>query len=263
LDKDEVRAQIDRAGLGHVKTELIAAGLPSIRLVPGVGRSHLGGAAELPREAAWPHRNDTPLSLIAQIFLDELAPYDPEALLPPRGSLAFFYDVEDQPWGFDPADGDGAAVVFIPDGSAMDERSAGESFPVLQLDARPEFTLPPEPGDFGLDEREQDAYFGVLGVLGDSKHRCLGNPDQIQADMRLEAQLVTNGLYVGDSTGYEDPRAEELAKGVAEWRLLLQVDSDEDREMFWGDDGRIYYWIREDDLRRRIFDAAWLILQCT
>jgi hypothetical protein len=31
----------------------------------------------------------------------------------------------------------------------------------------------------------------------------------------------------------------------------------------WGDVGRIYYWIREQDLRSRAFDAAWLILQCT
>jgi uncharacterized protein YwqG len=263
LDKDEVSAQLDRAGLGRVKTELLVAGLPSIRLVSGAGRSHLGGAAELPRETAWPQRNDRPLSLVAQLFLDEFAEFDPDALLPPRGSLAFFYDAEDQPWGFDPADGDGAAVVFVPEGSATDEQSAGESFTPLHLDARPEFTLPPEPDEFGLDERENDAYFDMLGVLNDTRHRCLGHPDQIQADMRLEAQLVTNGLYVGDPAGYEDPRAEELAKGVHAWRLLLQVDSDEDREMYWGDVGRIYYWIREADLRRGAFDATWLILQCT
>jgi uncharacterized protein YwqG len=242
---------------------LLAAGLPSIRLVPGSGRSHVGGDAELPPETEWPQRDGKPLALIAQLFLDELAPHDREALLPPRGSLAFFYDAEEQPWGFDPADRDGAAVVFVPHGSATEVRSAGEAFPPLQLDARPEFTLPPEASELGFDERERDAYFDLLGVLNDTRHRCLGHPDQIQGDMQLEAQLVTNGLYVGDETGYNDPRADELAQGAAAWRLLLQVDSDEDRGMYWGDVGRIYYWIREDDLRRGAFDAAWLILQCT
>jgi uncharacterized protein YwqG len=74
---------------------------------------------------------------------------------------------------------------------------------------------------------------------------------------------VSHGLYCGDETGYTDPRVEQLAAGAAAWRLLLQVDSDEDRGMYWGDVGRIYYWIREEDLRRGAFDAAWLILQCT
>ena len=31
----------------------------------------------------------------------------------------------------------------------------------------------------------------------------------------------------------------------------------------WGDLGRLYYWIREQDLRRQAFDASWLVLQCT
>jgi len=30
----------------------------------------------------------------------------------------------------------------------------------------------------------------------------------------------------------------------------------------WGDLGRIYYWIRDDDLAARRFDRSWLVLQC-
>lgn len=33
-------------------------------------------------------------------------------------------------------------------------------------------------------------------------HRIGGDPDVIQGDMYLECQLVTNGLYCDDSTGY-------------------------------------------------------------
>ena len=81
--------------------------------------------------------------------------------------------------------------------------------------------------------------------------------------MRLESQLVTNGIYVGDSSGYEDPRAGELESGADDWRLLFQLDSDEDRlGVMWGDVGRLYFWMREEDLRGRRFDAAWTILQC-
>jgi uncharacterized protein YwqG len=80
--------------------------------------------------------------------------------------------------------------------------------------------------------------------------------------MQLECQLVTHGLYCGDATGYRDPRAETLRPGAADWRLLLQIDSDEHAGMMWGDVGRIYYWMREEDLAAAAWDTAWLILQC-
>jgi uncharacterized protein YwqG len=32
--------------------------------------------------------------------------------------------------------------------------------------------------------------------------------------------------------------------------------------MMWGDAGRIYFWIRREDLLARDFDRSWLILQC-
>jgi len=54
----------------------------------------------------------------------------------------------------------------------------------------------------------------------------------------------------------------ELRAGRSDWRLLLQVASDDAPRMMWGDAGISYYWIRDEDLRERDFDRAWLILQC-
>jgi uncharacterized protein YwqG len=230
--------------------------------VPGSGRSHLGGTAELPAGTPRPS-----LALIAQLYLEELAPFDREGLLPRSGSIVFFYDDEEQPWGFDPADRDGASAVFVPDG-APTEATSDAQFHELLLEPIADLTVPPlgspqlEP--LGLNESEVDAYIDLLSDLeGELSDRCLGYPDEIQGDMQLEAQLVTHGIYVGDPSGYEGPRAEELAPGAADWRLLLQVDSHEEIGMCWGDLGRIYYWITEEDLRRGAFGASWLILQCT
>lgn len=95
----------------------------------------------------------------------------------------------------------------------------------------------------------------------ETTHQLLGNPDPIQNDMQLECQLVTNGVDCGgDYT--KDSRVGVLSAGAAKWRLLLQVDSDESIGMMWGDLGRLYYWIHEDDLRQRAWDHSWLILQC-
>ena len=94
-------------------------------------------------------------------------------------------------------------------------------------------------------------------------HKLLGHSENIQGDMELECQLVTNGLYCGDPSGYQDPRAAALIAGAADWVLLLQIDSDEDNcGMMWGDSGRIYLWIRREDLQARRFAQAHLILQC-
>ena len=48
----------------------------------------------------------------------------------------------------------------------------------------------------------------------------------------------------------------------ADWRLLLQVDSDENG-MTWGDVGRIYYGLPRQALAARDFSQTIAELQCT
>ncbi len=91
-----------------------------------------------------------------------------------------------------------------------------------------------------------------------------GYCDPVQgADMDLECQLVSNGLYCGDETGYKGKRFKELKAGRVEWTLLLQIDSDDDVDMMWEDCGILYFWIRESDLKAKNFDKVWMILQCS
>jgi uncharacterized protein YwqG len=80
--------------------------------------------------------------------------------------------------------------------------------------------------------------------------------------MQLEAALVTSGLYCGDATGYEDPRAQVVAASADEWQLLLQLDSDDRADLMWGDGGMLYFWIRAQDLAERRFEMVWMTLQC-
>ncbi len=51
---------------------------------------------------------------------------------------------------------------------------------------------------------------------------------------------------------------------LANWQLLLQLDTvrKDDFELMFGDCGRIYFYIRKDDLKARRFENVWLILQC-
>jgi uncharacterized protein YwqG len=73
--------------------------------------------------------------------------------------------------------------------------------------------------------------------------------------------LASNGVNTGGS-GEDDARRADLQEGITDWRLLLQIDSDDSLGTMWGDAGRIYFWIREQDLKNRDFAKVWLVLQC-
>ena len=94
-------------------------------------------------------------------------------------------------------------------------------------------------------------------------HEILTYPQLVQDDMRGECQLVTNGIYCGEPSAYDDPRAPGLLQNTSSWQLLLQIDTDEEGPgWMWGDAGRLYFWITLEDLAARRFEKCWLILQC-
>jgi uncharacterized protein YwqG len=80
--------------------------------------------------------------------------------------------------------------------------------------------------------------------------------------MEVECQLASNGVYLGDSKAWNDPQYDHLKTAAADWQLLLQVDSDDMLGTAWGADGRIYYWMRRQDLAIGDFDNTWLVRQC-
>ncbi|MBW3635503.1 MAG: DUF1963 domain-containing protein [Armatimonadetes bacterium] len=67
-----------------------------------VGASKFGGSPDVPAHFEWPTWNDTPLGFLAQINLEEVAPFDLENKLPKAGMLWFFVDFEDMPEGDHP-----------------------------------------------------------------------------------------------------------------------------------------------------------------
>jgi uncharacterized protein YwqG len=286
---DESLSQlIERFALARARAAILEASLPAVVLDlvadPPAGSaptSHLGGRALVPAGFAWPARRDRPLDFVLHVDLREASTFDGSGLLPRAGHLAFFYDLEEQPWGFDPADRDGSRVAFFEEGTALAPAASphrqhrlgarairfgrGLSVPSLgsaaheRLQAHAAFT-----------DAEADRYFELAEAVAElgrpvgarAVHQMLGHSRNVQGDMQLEAQLVSHGLYCGDETGYRDPRAAALGAGAADWLLLLQVDSDEDAGLAWGDAGTLYVWIRAEDLRTRRFDRTWTGLQC-
>jgi len=227
-----------------------------------------------------------PLHFLAQIDLEALSQslggHDAAKELPSSGFLYFFYEAEHGGWGYDPKIEKGFRTFYV-DNVAREQLTPAKPpanlatdgrYPSCTLSFRPTFVLPAEgddrfeemklPDDPAMSERYDALRSKLLASSDDDpRHLLLGHPDLVQNDMHLEVQLASNGMYVGDSSGYSDARAKALAAGAKDWVLLLQIDSDDDCPgWMWGDAGRLYFWIRKQDLSAKRFDKAWMVLQC-
>jgi hypothetical protein len=139
------------------------------------------------------------------------------------------------------------------------------SYPARPVRATWEATLPETiSADLPRQDPAAAAYYALLEEIIEPgrQHRMLGHPQPVKGDtMNLECQLVSSGIYCGNPSAYDDPRAASLRQGAADWILLLQVDSDNTIGWTWRDAGRLYFWIKKPDLAARRFDRVWTILQ--
>jgi uncharacterized protein YwqG len=242
-----------------------------------LGESKIGGCPHLPSDFVWPEFKNNPLAFLAQLDLANVTRYDFSKRLPESGMLYFFHEGGMDVWGSDPKDRDGFRVIHYdgdlsklnptppPDSNGEYQRLTFKPCKLTFENAKSypddEYLEMSGQAPFGDNEDFNEGFYEIVEEYRDGtspRHKLFGYPDLIQNEIFLEAQLVSNRLDWDD----EDPRAEDLEKGVSDWMLLFQLDTDEDAEMMWGDCGRLYFVIKKDDLKRRNFDATWAFLQC-
>jgi uncharacterized protein YwqG len=264
--------------LSRISRQIESAAKKSIRLLSEERSSdatnRLGGKPNLPKGFNWPTWREQPLAFVAQLDLATL-PQVPELPLPRTGSLSFFYEgVKTR----------GASVKITPGAvwsCTCKSRSAVSlcvpSPRILRITCASQVPQPLDlsvPGlqdqaleDLAMSTEEREAYYSFHTSLEESAagciHRIGGYPDCVQGDPKLEAHLVSQGLYCGDQSGYKTGKKGGLYSGAKDWELLLQVDSDDKAKMMWGDVGRIYFVIHKSALARRQFDKTWLVFQCS
>ncbi|MCW5822378.1 MAG: DUF1963 domain-containing protein [Cyanobacteria bacterium TGS_CYA1] len=240
-----------------------------------LGSSRMGGVvADVPESFEWPVWKNSEsnelhhLDFIAQINLNDIAKFEANKHLPPKGMLYFFYVIEDGPWGFDPKDKGSSRIFYYPGPVDSLQRrippiTMEETF-ACSLTFSEAWTVKNSLYGVETDDEDTEDIMNLIHQISEDalEHQMFGNPIVIQNEMEEECQLVTNGIYCGDGTGYGSEKAKELQPGIKDWKLLLQIDSDENPGWMWGDVGRIYFWIREADLEALEFDKAWMIFQC-
>jgi uncharacterized protein YwqG len=230
-----------------------------------------------------------PLAFIAQIDLGTIPQVDDS--LPNSGWFYFFYDRYSEPEGFRPSDRGCCRVIYAnPDRSTLSraeppsdmnrrhvaepcrvEASAELTLPYNLPDLIPNFKYSTAASTFENIEKtpEYAAFVRLCDELmpgGETgmTHRLFGYPNIVQNPMELECQMASKGVNWGRVGEDEFEKAKLLETGAADWRLLLQIDTDEEGPgWMWGDCGKIYFWIKQQDLKSLRFDDVWLILQCS
>ena len=232
--------------------------------------SKFGGAPAVPLSFKWPSFNDAPLAFLCQINCEELGAVYEDSPLPSQGMLLFFYDSTQSTSGLSPDEHVSWRVFYFEDVSVLEKSEFSPDdaiFPEYAINFEEDLSLPSW-GDTAYDKlgftTAEEEKYEVLHdrvYLASEPHRVFGYPDIIQDDMKLECELVTNGYDCGDPDNYEDAPIETMRDDAEDWRLLLQIDSDEDLDFEWGDMGRLYFWIKKDALTKRDFKSSWLFMQ--
>ncbi|HRQ88873.1 MAG TPA: YwqG family protein [Bacteroidia bacterium] len=228
-------------------------GSPSVADLCPIGCSKKGGFPDVCDDFEWPNYEGKHLSFLVQIeakhFLGEGA----------LGTLQFFWNKRN--WGGSIKD-DGSFRVLrsihpsirlkvVPE---TEHRKFGlfrrtHSPTIWKEEAlvfRDSFSLPSierlEKFGYNWDYDRDDLYHREAEALA-GFFRIGGFPFPIQSDdMEKDCERIRN---LG-------PRES--------WRLLLEIDSQSD--MMWGDGGKLYWFIRQDELDKQDFTKVWMHTQC-
>jgi uncharacterized protein YwqG len=295
MGSENLRARLMATGLGRLADEIIRVSMPSIRLdclratneaEPPLGGSRLGGAPDLPHGMSWPEWQDSPMAFIAQVNLAEIVTHDEQGHLPRAGLLSFFCAIDGTAAGVMPAlddpsswmvsyfDGDLATLVRLPNPPDLPELL---QFPACQASFSQELTLPNvesrEVLALGLTELERQAYVDVesgadIGYLPVMNHHLLGYPHCLGRSPFIAGYRKAYSIpdpYAIDLQGTPEGLQRKLTdlqhKAEKEWRLLLQVYSNEEAEMDFGGGGVLHFCIPKEALARRDFSQVWVEMQ--
>ncbi len=235
------------------------------------GSSRIGGTPDLPEEISWPaDNNGNYLSFIAQLDLSEIKPFDTHQVLPDTGYLYFFFDANQAMGGYSMEEKHLFRVIYY-NGAEQDLRfpdfpeSLDESaqFSPCALSCETAISMPYKWGKaFAFLSSEEKDTYGQQIWKDAEINKTLGHADILQGEMEEFCQIVTHKEFTGDFSKFSGPEYPTLKEDAKDWLLLLQIDSNQENAgMMWADLGRLYFWIRKQDLEKKNFDNCWCVLQ--
>jgi uncharacterized protein YwqG len=236
----------------------------------------IGGQPLADKNFEWPKWNGQSLAFIMQIKLSEITLLSNLQQFPQEGLLYVFYDKEQSTCGDSYKDRGSWKIIFCPEHDDLNlvpypqdiedeykytEKKLGQTL-IKTYPSEDEIIMKHLTQEqrlhFTRDLRDwcNDLVDSLLdSAYGDSPlHQIGGIALPVQTfDMERDCQLA---FFKKRQT------KENLEKDSKDWILLLQIGSDDDVGMMWGDGGMLYFWIRKDDLAQLNFENVWMILEC-
>lgn len=254
------------------------------------GASRVGGDPDVPADFEWPMVADEPLMFVAQINLAEVVEFGTLSELPREGLLSFFY-------GLTSSEGAVSHPVRVFHFDNLEEVARRQTpegveriseyrvsfakeylFPAMESYFFYESLLPEEgvrsyhaslrdgnPGKEPVSTMALSNFLMQMNDVHDSDrptHRLLGHPDSIQGDPYLDVEVNTS------AQGWKDwrdgtPEAYRIQRNSLRWRLLLQIDAQEEDELLLNQDGGFFYFfIPADALAKHDWTRVRGELQC-
>ena len=234
--------------------------------------SRIGGLPDLPQSHEWPiDPEGKPLAFLCQVALEETPIVSRKLGLPHHGALFFFF-CQDQSYGGDfPDHAPGWRVLYLPETPSAAPRPPPSGLKPKSIYkaaalgySEVETYRPPRDGELEglgistddylafLESRERPSPLHLMGGCPDNLH---------DLDMEERCELASNGIKPHDRKAYNSPEGVAIRERPRDWKLLLQLDSDDQAGMNWGDGGMLYFWIRASDLAAKDFSKVWMIAQ--
>lgn len=250
----------------RILAQMKAMAAPTLLMTPATsgGFSKLGGDPELPLGMDWPVGAKGALGFLAQVDLAAARLAGGPAWLPDEGRIYAFGDDE---FGTR----DQITIIFStaeagPPLAPPTDQKRGWRYPERRVDFEPHTSLPSLDW-LGEDVRKIDVSGGELDELADlpgvelgdgPHHRIGGYAAEIQEErLPVHAECEARGLAYDAAA----PVPPDIERAAAEWRLLIQIDSDRALKMNWGDGGQFYVLIRESDARAGDFSRTVTLSQ--
>ena len=285
LDKTKFTELLQKAGLNDYVEAILQYAKPCIRLHasraadPGslpLGGTRIGGLPDLPSGVTWLTRNGRPCEFIAQINLSEASQYDETDLLPKEGVLLFFYDGRDyEDEVYQPYQMGSEIIIYYTGDTAALERATDlpallsdwQSYRACSVEVEADWMLP-DSWNFAMTVIKREVF---QQTTVDDPQSLAETYEQMANDLLPKKYRDKHHLLgysaptIQDDPLYHVPNAWDGRKMdedvMSEWMLLLQISSDHESGMLWGDTSSLYYCIRKDDLIARRFGNAICIEQ--
>lgn len=250
-----------------------------------IGKTKLGGCPDLTKKISWATSkcDNKYLTFLGQINCEEVQKFDKEELLPKKGMLYFFFNLDS---------GDDGKVIFSEEANELEKAVPPEEFKeqkksffqrlftgkskkrILeenQVEIYNEYNIPSW-DSLRLERIQKITKTDIKpinafekGIFEDSyekeetettsNHHLIGNYKGIQNEYH---ELNFIDFEIED---FEKMTVAEIEKAL-KWKLLFQFDSDDNLEISWGDWGRIYFFIHEEDLKNKNFNNVKISADC-